>query len=105
LLAIPLLVGFAIAVSTRNKKISLWIVSAFLTSLGVSAILSGLSYLSSGSLGSNLLVNFGVSPREVFQRNMTWFLVSQIIVIVFVGLIRYNKNKKNDKEIEEETPN
>jgi len=64
-----------------------------------------LSYLSSGSLGSNLLVNFGVSPREVFQRNMTWFLVSQIIVIVFVGLIRYNKNKKNDKEIEEETPN
>lgn len=105
LLAIPLLVGFAIAVSTRNKKISLWIVSAFLTSLGVSAILSGLSYLSSGSLGSNLLVNFGVSPREVFQRNMTWFLVSQIIIIVFVGLIRYNKNKKNDKEIEEETPN
>lgn len=105
LLAIPLLVGFAIALSTRNKKISLWIVSAFLTSLGVSGILSGLSYLSSGSLGSNLLINFGVSPREVFQRNMTWFLVSQIVVIVFVGLIRYNKNKKNDKEIEEETAN
>lgn len=105
LLAIPLLVGFAIALSTRNKKISLWIVSAFLTSLGVSGILSGLSYLSSGSLGSNLLVNFGVSPREVFQQNMTWFLVSQIVVIVFVGLIRYNKNKKNDKEIEEETAN
>ena len=105
LLAIPLLVGFAIALSTRNKKISLWIVSAFLTSLGVSAILSGLSYLSSGSLGNNLLINFGVSPREVFQRNMTWFLVSQIVVIVFVGLIRYNKNKKNDKEIEEETAN
>jgi hypothetical protein len=105
LLAIPLLVGFAIALSTRNKKISLWIVSAFLTSLGVSAILSGLSYLSSGSLGNNLLINFGVSPREVFQRNMTWFLVIQIIVIVFVGLIRYNKNKKNDKEIEEETAN
>ena len=105
LLAIPLLVGFAIALSTRNKKISLWIVSAFLTSLGVSGILSGLSYLSSGSLGSNLLVNFGVSPREVFQRNMTWFLVSQIVVIVFVGLIRYNKNKRNDKEIEEETAN
>ena len=105
LLAIPLLVGFAIALSTRNKKISLWIVSAFLTSLGVSGILSGLSYLSSGSLGSNLLINFGVSPREVFQRNMTWFLISQIVVIVFVGLIRYNKNKKNDKEIEEETAN
>lgn len=105
LLAIPLLVGFAIALSTRNKKISLWIVSAFLTSLGISGILSGLSYLSSGSLGSNLLVNFGVSPREVFQQNMTWFLVSQIVVIVFVGLIRYNKNKKNDKEIEEETAN
>ena len=105
LLAIPLLVGFAIALSTRNKKISLWTVSAFLTSLGVSAILSGLSYLSSGSLGNNLLLNFGVSPREVFQRNMTWFLVSQIVVIVFVGLIRYNKNKKNDKEIEEETAN
>ncbi|MDP5107616.1 MAG: DUF6350 family protein [Candidatus Nanopelagicales bacterium] len=105
LLAIPLLVGFAIALSTRNKKISLWIVSAFLTSLGVSGILSGLSYLSSGSLGSNLLINFGVSPREVFQRNMTWFLVSQIVVIVFVGLIRYNKNKRNDKEIEEETAN
>ena len=105
LLAIPLLVGFAIALSTRNKKISLWIVSAFLTSLGVSGILSGLSYLSSGSLGSNLLINFGVSPREVFQRNMTWFLVSQFVVIIFVGLIRYNKNKKNDKEIEEETAN
>ena len=100
LLAIPLLVGFAIALSTRNKKISLWIVSAFLTSLGVSGILSGLSYLSSGSLGSNLLINFGVSPREVFQRNMTWFLVSQFVVIIFVGLIRYNKNKRNDKEIE-----
>ncbi len=105
LLAIPLLVGFAIALSTRNKKISLWIVSAFLTSLGVSGILSGLSYLSSGSLGSNLLINFGVSPREVFQRNMTWFLVSQSVVIIFVGLIRYNKNKRNDKEIEEETSN
>ena len=105
LLAIPLLVGFAIALSTRNKKISLWIVSAFLTSLGVSGILSGLSYLSSGSLGSNLLINFGVSPREVFQRNMTWFLVSQSVVIIFVGLIRYNKNKRNDKEIEEETAN
>ena len=105
LLAIPLLVGFAIALSTRNKKISLWIVSAFLTSLGVSGILSGLSYLSSGSLGSNLLINFGVSPREVFQRNMTWFLVSQFVVIIFVGLIRYNNNKRNDKEIEEETAN
>ena len=105
LLAIPLVVGFAIALSTRNKKISLWIVSAFLTSLGVSGILSGLSYLSSGSLGSNLLINFGVSPREVFQRNMTWFLVSQFVVIIFVGLIRYNKNKRNDKEIEEETAN
>lgn len=92
---LPIFIGFLMAISTKNKKISMWIVSSFLVALGVSAILSLLGFLSSGSLGNNLLLNFGVSPKEIFQRNMTWFLIGQALVIFVVFAWRKNRQSHN----------
>jgi hypothetical protein len=92
---LPIFIGFLMAIGTKNKKISIWIVSSFLVALGVSAILSLLSFLSSGSLGNNLLLNFGVSPKEIFQRNMTWFLIGQALVIFVVFAWRKNRQSHN----------
>jgi hypothetical protein len=91
---IPIFIGFLMAISTKNKKISIWIVSSFFVALGVSAILSLLGFLSSGSLGNNLLLNFGVSPKEIFQRNMTWFLMGQALVILVVFAWRKNRQSQ-----------
>lgn len=91
---IPIFIGFLMAISTKNKKISIWIVSSFFVALGVSAILSLLGFLSSGSLGNNLLLNFGVSPKEIFQRNMTWFLIGQALVILVVFAWRKNRQSQ-----------
>ena len=91
---IPIFIGFLMAISTKNKKISIWIVSSFFVALGVSAILSLLGFLSSGSLGNNLLLNFGVSPKEIFQRNMTWFLTGQALVILVVFAWRKNRQSQ-----------
>lgn len=91
---IPIFIGFLMAISTKNKKISIWIVSSFFVALGVSAILSLLGFLSSGSLGNNLLLNFGVSPKEIFQRNMTWFLIGQAFVILVVFAWRKNRQSQ-----------
>jgi len=91
---IPIFIGFLMAISTKNKKISIWIVSSFFVALGVSAILSLLGFLSSGSLGNNLLLNFGVSPKEIFQRNMTWFLIGQALVILVVFVWRKNRQSQ-----------
>ena len=91
---IPIFIGVLMAISTKNKKISIWIVSSFFVALGVSAILSLLGFLSSGSLGNNLLLNFGVSPKEIFQRNMTWFLIGQALVILVVFAWRKNRQSQ-----------
>ncbi len=91
---IPIFIGVLMAISTKNKKISIWIVSSFFVALGVSAILSLLGFLSSGSLGNNLLLNFGVSPKEIFQRNMTWFLIGQAFVILVVFAWRKNRQSQ-----------
>jgi hypothetical protein len=91
---IPIFIGSLMAISTKNKKISIWIVSSFFVALGVSAILSLLGFLSSGSLGNNLLLNFGVSPKEIFQRNMTWFLIGQALVILVVFAWRKNRQSQ-----------
>jgi hypothetical protein len=91
---IPIFIGFLMAISTKNKKMSIWIVSSFFVALGVSAILSLLGFLSSGSLGSNLLLDFGVSPKEIFQRNMTWFLIGQALVILVVFAWRKNRQSQ-----------
>jgi hypothetical protein len=91
---IPIFIGSLMAISTKNKKISIWIVSSFFVALGVSAILSLLGFLSSGSLGNNLLLNFGVSPKEIFQRNMTWFLMGQALVILVVFAWRKNRQSQ-----------
>jgi hypothetical protein len=95
LVVIPIVLGALIALSTRNSKTSIWLVSSFFVSLGLSALLSILGFLSSGSLGNNLLLNFGVSPKEVFQRNMTWFLIGQVIVIGVVFAWRKNRSASN----------
>ncbi len=94
LFLISIFIGFLMAFSTRNKKISIWIVSSFFVALGVSSILSLLGFLSSGSLGNNLLLNFGVSPKEIFQRNMTWFLIGQSFVILVVFAWRKNRQSQ-----------
>lgn len=91
---IPIFIGVLMAISTKNKKISIWIVSSFFVAFGVSAILSLLGFLSSGSLGNNLLLNFGVSPKEIFQRNMTWFLIGQALVILVVFAWRKNRQSQ-----------
>ncbi len=91
---IPIFIGVLMAISTKNKKIPIWIVSSFFVALGVSAILSLLGFLSSGSLGNNLLLNFGVSPKEIFQRNMTWFLIGQAFVILVVFAWRKNRQSQ-----------
>jgi hypothetical protein len=94
LFLISISIGLLMAISTKNKKISIWIVSSFFVALGVSAVLSLLGFLSSGSLGNNLLLNFGVSPKEIFQRNMTWFLIGQAVVILVVFAWRKNKQSQ-----------
>ncbi len=95
------------ALATRYNKISIWIVSSFFVSLGVSASLSLLGFLSSGSLGSNFLLNFGVSPKEIFQRNMTWFLIGQVLIIGVVVCLGKNSQvkKKPQKKSEKEKEN
>ena len=98
LIAIPILLGVLIALATRNNKISIWIVSSFFVSLGVSTTISLLGFLSSGSLGSNLLLNFGVSPKEIFQRNMTWFLIGQVLIIGVVFAWRKNRQVKEQPQ-------
>jgi hypothetical protein len=103
LIAIPILLGVLMALATRNNKISIWIVSSFFVSLGVSATLSLLGFLSSGSLGSNLLLNFGVSPKEIFQRNMTWFLIGQVLIIGVVFAWRKNRQVKDQPQEMSET--
>ncbi|MFZ9212371.1 MAG: DUF6350 family protein [Candidatus Nanopelagicales bacterium] len=90
---IPILFGILMAISTRNKNIGIWIVSAIFVSLGVASVISILSFLSTGSLGNNLLLNFGVSSKEVFQRTMIWFLIGEVILITFILLSNAAKNR------------
>ena len=99
---IPILFGILMAISTRNKNIGIWIVSAIFVSLGVASVISILSFLSTGSLGSNLLLNFGVSSKEVFQRTMIWFLIGEVILITFILLwnAAKNRNKNEEEEVE-----
>ncbi len=96
---IPIFFGILIAISTKNKNVGIWIVSAIFVSLGVSSVISLLSYLSSGSLGNNLLLNFGVSSKEVFQKSMIWFSVGAAF---FILLILLWQSAKNRNKIEEE---
>ncbi|MEY3470154.1 MAG: hypothetical protein RLZZ575_614, partial [Actinomycetota bacterium] len=100
---IPILFGILMAISTRNKKIGIWIVSVIFVSLGVASVISILSFLSTGSLGNNLLLNFGVSSKEVFQRTMIWFLIGEVILITFILLWNAAKNR-NKIEAEEVEP-
>jgi len=99
---IPIFFGILMAISTRNKNTGIWIVSAIFVSLGVASVISILSFLSTGSLGSNLLLNFGVSSKEVFQRTMIWFLIGEVILITFILLwnAAKNRNKIEEKEVE-----
>ena len=100
---IPIFFGILMAISTRNKNTGIWIVSAIFVSLGVASVISILGFLSSGSLGSNLLLNFGVSSKEVFQRTMIWFLIGEVILITFILLWNAAKNR-NKIEAEEVEP-
>lgn len=99
---IPIFFGILMAISTRNKNTGIWIVSAIFVSLGVASVISILSFLSTGSLGSNLLLNFGVSSKEVFQRTMIWFLIGEVILITFILLwnAAKNRNKIEEEEVE-----
>ncbi len=96
---IPIFFGILIAISTKNKNVGIWIVSTIFVSLGVASVISLLSFLSSGSLGSNLLLNFGVSSREVFQKSMIWFSIGEAI---FISLILLWQSAKNRNKLEEE---
>ena len=97
---IPIFFGILMAISTRNKNTGIWIVSAIFVSLGVASVISILGFLSSGSLGSNLLLNFGVSSKEVFQRTMIWFLIGEVILITFILLWNAAKNRNKIEEEE-----
>ena len=99
---IPIFFGILMAISTRNKNTGIWIVSAIFVSLGAASVISILSFLSTGSLGSNLLLNFGVSSKEVFQRTMIWFLIGEVILITFILLwnAAKNRNKIEEEEVE-----
>ena len=99
---IPIFFGILMAISTRNKNTGIWIVSAIFVSLGVASVISILGFLSSGSLGSNLLLNFGVSSKEVFQRTMIWFLIGEVILITLILLwnAAKNRNKIEEEELE-----
>lgn len=96
---IPIFFGILMAVSTKNKNPGIWIVSAMFVSLGTASAISLLSFLSTGSLGSNLLLNFGVSSREVFQKSMIWFLIGEAF---FIALILLWQSAKNRNKIEED---
>ena len=96
---IPIFFGILMAISTKNKNPGIWIVSAMFVSLGTASAISLLSFLSTGSLGSNLLLNFGVSSREVFQKSMIWFLIGEAF---FIALILLWQSAKNRNKIEED---
>ncbi|MFM9130373.1 MAG: DUF6350 family protein [Actinomycetes bacterium] len=96
---IPIFFGILMAISTKNKNPGIWIVSAMFVSLGTASAISLLSFLSTGSLGSNLLLNFGVSSREVFQKSMIWFLIGEVF---FIALILLWQSAKNRNKIEED---
>jgi hypothetical protein len=96
---IPIFYGILMAISTKNKNPGIWIVSAMFVSLGTASAISILSFLSTGSLGSNLLLNFGVSSREVFQKSMIWFLIGEAF---FIALILLWQSAKNRNKIEED---
>ncbi|MFM9095667.1 MAG: DUF6350 family protein [Actinomycetes bacterium] len=96
---IPIFFGILIAISTKNKNPGIWIVSAMFVSLGTASAISLLSFLSTGSLGSNLLLNFGVSSKEVFQKSMIWFLIGEAF---FIALILLWQSAKNRNKIEED---
>lgn len=105
LFIIPIIFGSLMAFATKNIKMSIWIISAVFVATGVSALQSLLGYLSSGSLGSNLLLNFGVSPKEIFQRNVTWFLIGEVLIIGIIFAWRKNSQSRNlakqAKDVEE----
>lgn len=96
---IPIFFGILMAISTKNKNPGIWIVSAMFVSLGTASTISLLSFLSTGSLGSNLLLNFGVSSKEVFQKSMIWFLIGEAF---FIALILLWQSAKNRNKIEED---
>ena len=96
---IPIFFGILMAISTKNKNPGIWIVSAMFVSLGTASAISLLSFLSTGSLGSNLLLNFGVSSKEVFQKSMIWFLIGEAF---FIALILLWQSAKNRNKIEED---
>jgi len=96
---IPIFFGILMAISTKNKNPGIWIVSAMFVSLGTASAISLLSFLSTGSLGSNLLLNFGVSSREVFQKSMIWFLIGEAF---YIALILLWQSAKNRNKIEED---
>lgn len=106
LFAIPIFIGILMAITTRDKNSLVWIVSAFFLSLVTSSLLALFAYLSSGSLGSNLLANFGVSAKEVFQRSMTWFLIGEAFFIILSLLWKSarerNKIVKENQSLEQE---
>ena len=96
---IPIFFGILMAISTKNKNPGIWIVSAMFVSLGTASAISLLSFLSTGSLGSNLLLNFGVSSKEVFQKSMIWFLIGEAF---YIALILLWQSAKNRNKIEED---
>jgi hypothetical protein len=103
LVIIPIAIGTLMAIAARNTKLTNWVVTALFLSLGVAAFLSFLSYLSSGSLGGFLLLDFGVSYQEVFQKSLTWFLIGETIFITTITIWRKarERNQIDSEELQE----
>jgi len=103
LVIVPIFIGVLMAMATRNLNTGIWFIQALFTALGVASVQAFLGYLSSGSLGTNLLSNFGISPKELFQKNMIWFLIGEVGLILLIILFRYSQNRKNQAaEVETE---
>lgn len=103
---IPIFIGILMAISTKNKNSGIWIVSSIFVALGTSSVIALISFLSTGSLGSNLLLNFGVSSRQVFQRSTIWFIAGEAILITIFLLWQSakNRNKIADEQDQESQP-
>jgi hypothetical protein len=81
LIAFPIFIGVLIAIFSHNEKYPNWLVGIFFSSLSVSGILLILSWFTNGSLGLELLNNFGADSITLFKNNFIFFTIGSIVVV------------------------
>jgi hypothetical protein len=81
LIAFPILIGVLIAIFSHNEKYPNWLVGIFFSILSVSGLLLIFSWFTNGSLGLELLNNFGADSSALFKNNFIFFTIGSIVVV------------------------